>query len=137
MDPISAASVLSSTPLDPSAATGSASMVVQQGNGNSFAFHLPQPVTTSVEPSAVSPAQSYVSGSEPTTYGGLVQDMIRQTNQMDAVAGAKVRDVLMGGPTTVNDAMVSVEESSVAFKLLSQVRNQVVSSYKEIMGMQV
>ncbi|MDE1171494.1 MAG: flagellar hook-basal body complex protein FliE [Verrucomicrobium sp.] len=138
MDPLSAASALTSTPLDPGAAVGQAGTVLQQGNGATFAFKLPQAAEAPQASAAVSgPSQVYAAGAEPTTYTGIVQDMIRQTNQLDQTAGAKVRDVLMGGPTTVNDAMVAEEEAGVAFKLVSQVRNQVVSAYQEVMRMQI
>ncbi len=143
MDPISIASALSSSSSiggagGAMAQTGSANTVVHQVAGESFRFNMPEAPQPLVEGGAFQPAQVYATnGAEPTSYGHMLQQMVRQVNDIQDTAGSKVRDVLMGGPTTINDAMVSVQEAGVSFKLLSQVRNKLVDSYQEIMRMQV
>ncbi len=141
MDPLSIASALSSSSSVGGAgslASGSANTVVHQMGGESFRFQMPDAPQPVVEGGAFQPAQVYAtSGTEPTSYGHMMQQMVRQVNDIHSTAGSKVRDVLMGGPTTVNDAMVAVQEAGVSFKLLSQVRNKLVDSYQEIMRMQV
>lgn len=141
MDPISAASALVSSPggglLGSGGVAGTPNVLIHQSGGQSFAFKLPEPVQAPAELGSFPATQVYAVGNEPTTYGHLAQQMIGQVNQLQAVAGEKVRDVLMGGKTTVNDAMVSVQESGVAFQLLSEVRNKLVDSYQQIMSMQI
>ncbi|SDU25154.1 flagellar hook-basal body complex protein FliE [Verrucomicrobium sp. GAS474] len=116
--------------------------MIQQGNGMSFSFELPKPVggatpaqgTDAV--SAFAPSTS-TSGLSSADGGGTIVKMINSVNDYQASAGEKVRDVLMGGKTTLDEAMVASQESSVAFKLLAEMRNKAVDSYQEVMRMQI
>ena len=45
--------------------------------------------------------------------------------------------VLTGETSNVHQAMIAVQESSVAFSLMVEVRNKLVDSYQELMRMQV
>lgn len=143
MDPVTSLTALSSAASSAGVSSMSqANLAVQPGGvGGTPAFQLPEAPSPVVESGGFQTAQvgelAQVGGAEPTSYGHMLQQMVRQVNDMQQTAGSKVRDVLMGGPTTINDAMVSVEESGVSFKLLSQVRNKLVDSYQEIMRMQV
>ena len=141
MDFVSALSAVS-----PSGATSAPSgavagnQLLHQGNGMTFSFELPKPV----EGAAPAQVTSEVAGSAMATGalssadgGGAVVRMISQVNDYQATAGAKIRDVLMGGKTTVDEAMVATQESGVAFKLLAEVRNKAVDSYQSIMQMQI
>ncbi len=74
---------------------------------------------------------------EPTTFGHLAQQMIRDVNEKQQVAGHLVRDVLAGGPTPVHEALIATEEASVSFQMLTEVRNKVVEAYQEVMRMSV
>ena len=144
MDPASAISALTSMSSSGGVSSMSqANTVLQQGGvgGSTFNFSLPEAPQPVVEAGGFQPTQvgalAQYTGAEPTNYGHMMQQMVRDVNDAQQTAGAKVRDVLMGGPTTINDAMVSVQEAGVSFKLLSQVRNKLVDSYQEIMRMQV
>ncbi len=144
MDFVSALSAVSgSTPsVSGSAPSGAVagSQLLHQGNGMTFSFELPKPV----EGAAPAQGASEVAGSAAATGalssadgGGSIVRMISQVNDYQATAGAKIRDVLMGGKTTVDEAMVATQESGVAFKLLAEVRNKAVDSYQSIMQMQI
>ncbi|MFZ5806693.1 MAG: flagellar hook-basal body complex protein FliE [Verrucomicrobiota bacterium] len=104
-------------------------------NGAHFSFKLPKAPEhiVPVSPQDVSVNQI----SEPTTWGQMLQRMAMDTNEVQNVAGEKIRDVLVGGSTPIHEAMVSMQEANVRFALLAEVRNKVVETYKEIMHMQV
>ncbi len=144
MDPITAASAISSSPLSDSLGAGETAanavrpnLLIQQSGGASFAFQLPQPAEIPPVSSSAPASQIYAVGDNGSSGGHIIQDMIHQVNSIQNVAGEKVRDVLMGGKTSVNDAMVSVEESSVAFTMASTVRDKLVTAYQQIMSMQI
>ena len=145
MDPISMASALSSASgmMGGSASAmggvGAPTALVQQAGGQTFTFQLPQAPTMGSE--AATSATSSISalgGGEPTTFGHLAQQMVRDVSSYQQTAGAKVRDVLSGsGTTSVSDAMIAEEEAGISFKVLASARDKVVESYKQIMSMQI
>ncbi len=52
-------------------------------------------------------------------------------------ADTQVGSLLNGAPNTdVNHVMVSVEKADVAFQLMMQVRNKIVSAYQDVEKMQ-
>lgn len=77
------------------------------------------------------------SSSEPSTWGHMVQRMVTDVNESQATAASKIQDVLAGGKTQVHDAMISFQEASVKFEMLTQIRNKALDAYQEIMRMQV
>ena len=112
--------------------------VLHQGNGEKFVFDLPKDLPSVESKDAASNVASVTAiGSQSTSFGHLAQEMVREVNSYQQVAGDKVRDVLMGGKTSIQEAMVSVQESTVAFQLLSQVRNKLIDSYQELNRMQI
>lgn len=117
-----------------------------QGQGAEFSFKLPEAPQhlTSLpgESSPTSSASALNVGANgqvdpPTSFANMMRRMVLDVNASQQVAGEKMRDVLAGGPTTVHEAMIAGQESSVRFQLLSEVRNKVIESYKEVMRMQV
>ena len=74
---------------------------------------------------------------EPTTWGHMVNQMVASVEHSQQVAGAKVQDVLRGGPTPVHEAMIAVEEASMSFQVLAEMRNKALDAYQEIMRMPV
>jgi flagellar hook-basal body complex protein FliE len=102
-----------------------------------FNFQLPKEIEFQPSINAGTPPLSSLGVNEPKTFGHLMQQTVRDVNQVQQVAGEKVRDVLQGGKTPVHEAMVAVEESSVAFTLLTEMRNKLLDSYQEVMRIPV
>ncbi len=73
--------------------------------------------------------------------GGFAQELkasIDKINGLQQIAGEKTRAFQLGDPNiTLNEVMVDKQKASLAFEMGVQVRNRMVSAYKEIMGMQV
>jgi flagellar hook-basal body complex protein FliE len=72
-----------------------------------------------------------------TSWGHLVHGAVRDVAARQATAGALVRDVLAGGATTPHQAVIAMEEASISFQMLAEMRNKLVEAYQEVMRMQV
>lgn len=79
---------------------------------------------------AVSPATE---SSFDSVLGRLVRDV--NAKQLDAAAAS--RDMMSGGKVSLHQAMIAMEEASVSFQLMVEVRNKLLESYQEIMRMQL
>ena len=65
--------------------------------------------------------------------GGLIQEVSdKQTAANDSVTG-----LLSGKNVSLHQTMISIEEASVSFQLMVEVRNRLLDSYQELMRMQV
>jgi flagellar hook-basal body complex protein FliE len=78
-------------------------------------------------------AASVGSGSFQNVLGGFVQEV----SDKQAAAGNAVTGLLSGQNVSLHQAMISVEEASVSFQLMVEVRNRLLDSYQELMRMQV
>jgi flagellar hook-basal body complex protein FliE len=91
-------------------------------------------VASSAPAASISPAAS---GGGASTWGHMAQQMIMDVNAKQQTAAQQVNDVLSGGPTPVHQAMISTEEASLSFEMLSEMRNKLVDAYQQIMQLQV
>jgi flagellar hook-basal body complex protein FliE len=69
-------------------------------------------------------------------FGGVLKNAMQQVNQLSTNADVQVGNLMAGGGTDMNTVMVAVEKADVAFQLMMQVRNKVVSAYQDIEKMQ-
>ena len=71
-------------------------------------------------------------------FGQLFQNSIKEVNQTQKSA-ADLAAAFESGDRNVNlsEVMVAIQKASVSFQAMTQVRNNLVSAYKEIMNMQV
>jgi flagellar hook-basal body complex protein FliE len=129
--PLQIASSFSGSP----AAQATSGVSAGAASGN-FNFQPPKNVEFQTAQSPSAPLSS-LGVNEPTTFGHLMQQTVRDVNQVQQVAGEKVRDVLQGGKTPIHEAMIAVEESSVAFTMLTEMRNKLLESYQEVMRIPV
>jgi len=86
-------------------------------------------------PSAATPAAS----SSPQGEGGFLSnltDAIEQVEQVHTDAQQQISDLLQGNRQDVHNVMIAVEKADVAFQLMMQVRNKIVSAYQEIERLQ-
>ena len=78
---------------------------------------------------------------QPSATGGgfndVFQSALQGVNDLQSGADASVGKLLGGAPNAeVSNVMVSVEKADVAFQLMMQVRNKIVSAYQDIEKMQ-
>ena len=63
--------------------------------------------------------------------------MVHEVNAKQANAAGAVEGVLSGQNVPLHHAMIAMEEASVSFQLMVEVRNKLLESYQEIMRMQI
>ena len=76
------------------------------------------------------------SAGEGSGFGDVLRNAINQISGMQANAADQVNAVMAGGNADMGKVMISVEKSDVAFQLMMQVRNKIVSAYQDIEKMQ-
>lgn len=69
-------------------------------------------------------------------FSGLLANALQQVNQLNGGADQQIGTLLKGGNTDMSSVMVAVEKADVAFQLMMQVRNKIVSAYQDIEKMQ-
>jgi flagellar hook-basal body complex protein FliE len=93
-------------------------------------------------PSAATGLSSGVTGTansqaSATSFADIFQSAVGDVDSLQNSADQQVANLLHGaGNADIGGAMVSVEKADVAFQLMMQVRNKVVSAYQEMEKMQ-
>jgi flagellar hook-basal body complex protein FliE len=70
-------------------------------------------------------------------FSDFLGEMVHDVNAKQAAANNAVDGVLSGQNIPLHQAMLSVEEASVSFQLMVEVRNKLLDSYQELMRMQI
>jgi len=63
--------------------------------------------------------------------------MVQDVNAKQGVAAQSLQDLQSGQNVSLHQTMIAMEEASVSFQLMVEVRNRLLDSYQEIMRMQV
>ncbi len=69
-------------------------------------------------------------------FSGVLSDALQQVNQLGGGAEQQIGTLLKGGSVDMSSVMIAVEKADVAFQLMMQVRNKIVSAYQDIEKMQ-
>lgn len=70
-------------------------------------------------------------------FGQLLDGLVSTVGTKQAEARAATQSVLLGETDQVHQSIIAMQEASVAFSLMVEVRNKLVESYQELMRMQV
>ena len=70
------------------------------------------------------------------SFGTMLARSLSEVNQLHLKADAAVNDLASGKQKNIHETMIALEKADVAFQLLMQVRNKVISAYETIMRMQ-
>tara|TARA_R110002050_G_scaffold9529_1_gene33557 strand:- start:101 stop:439 length:339 start_codon:yes stop_codon:yes gene_type:complete len=71
------------------------------------------------------------------SFPSAFERMIGGVEADQAKAAGVTRDVLMGNNPNIHQSMIAMQEASLSFSLMVEVRNKVVESYQELMRMPV
>jgi len=71
------------------------------------------------------------------SFQNLLGDFVQDVSQKQATASDTVNGLLTGKNVPLHQAVISMEEASVSFQLMVEVRNRLLESYQELMRMQV
>ena len=63
--------------------------------------------------------------------------MVQDVNAKQGAASSAMEGVLTGQNVPLHQAMIAMEEASVSFQLMVEVRNKLLESYQELMRMQI
>ena len=71
------------------------------------------------------------------SFSNLLGNFVGDVNAQQAAASDAVTGLMSGKNVSLHQAMISMEEASVSFQMMVEVRNNVLSSYQELMRMQI
>ena len=71
------------------------------------------------------------------SFGSLLGKMVEEVNAKQNVAADAVNALQSGGNVSLHQAVIAMEEASVSFQLMVEVRNKLLESYQELMRMQI
>lgn len=83
-------------------------------------------------PSEVLPGQS-----SNDSFGSMLGRIVQEVNAKQNNAAEAVSALQSGGNVSLHQAVIAMEEASVSFQLMVEVRNKLLESYQEIMRMQI
>ncbi len=69
-------------------------------------------------------------------FGATLKNAINQVNDLQSTSDQQVGDLVQGNRQDIHNVMIAVEKADVAFELMMQVRNKIVSAYQEVSRMQ-
>ncbi|MCG6939177.1 MAG: flagellar hook-basal body complex protein FliE [Gammaproteobacteria bacterium] len=73
-----------------------------------------------------------------TDFAQLLKESVDKVNQTQQTATELATSFELGDPSVnLSEVMVALQKASVSFQAMTQVRNNLVSAYKEVMNMQV
>jgi len=75
--------------------------------------------------------------SEIKSFADTLKEAVGSVNEMSQEANVQIQKLATGETKNIPEVMIATEKASVAFKLMTQVRNKIIDAYQEIMKMQV
>lgn len=90
-------------------------------------------------PGALTDGLRAAPGAQPRTegFGEMLDGLVGATATKQSEAAELTKRVLLGESDQLHQSVIAMQESSVAFTLMVEVRNKLVESYQELMRMQV
>jgi flagellar hook-basal body complex protein FliE len=82
-------------------------------------------------------AQPVAPGAEAGSFSSLLGRMVSEVNAKQAASGEAVHGLMTGQGVPLHEAVIAMEEASVSFQLMVEVRNKMLESYQELMRMQI
>ena len=70
-------------------------------------------------------------------FSATIADFLDSVNDKQKEAAGQVNDVIQGRSDNLHEAMTHLEEASLSFQLMIEIRNKLLEGYKEIERMQV
>ena len=70
-------------------------------------------------------------------FGQMLDGLVSTVAAKQDMATATTRNVLLGNTENLHGSVIAMQEASVAFSMMVEVRNKLVESYQELMRMQL
>lgn len=85
--------------------------------------------------------QSSLSTTKPTSgdlpFADMIKGLVKETDQQQLQAQEGVRQLVTGEAESIHDVVLTTSRADLAFRLMMEIRNRLISSYQEVMRMQV
>ena len=72
----------------------------------------------------------------PGSFGSMLVRSLNDVNRLKLEADVAVENLATGKQKDIHATMISLEKADVAFQLLMQIRNKIISAYETVMRMQ-
>ncbi|MCA9063969.1 MAG: flagellar hook-basal body complex protein FliE [Planctomycetaceae bacterium] len=72
-----------------------------------------------------------------TPFADLVKGLIQDTSSQQTAADQEVQKLISGETESIHDIVLTTAKANMAFQLVMEIRNRLISSYQEIMRMQM
>ncbi|MGD2187485.1 MAG: flagellar hook-basal body complex protein FliE [Desulfobacterales bacterium] len=73
----------------------------------------------------------------PESFGDMLERSLKEVNQLKLEADEAINNLAAGEQKDIHQTMIDLEKADVAFQLLMQVRNKIISAYQTLMRMPV
>lgn len=83
-----------------------------------------------------SPTVPGASDAEEGGFGATLTNAINHVNELGTASDQQVSQLVQGDRQDIHNVMIAVEKADIAFDLMMQVRNKIVSAYQEVSRMQ-
>ena len=70
-------------------------------------------------------------------FADLVKGLLQDTNNQQAQVEESVTQLVTGETDSLHDVVITASQADLAFRLVMEVRDRLISSYQEIMRMQM
>ncbi|HYG23425.1 MAG TPA: flagellar hook-basal body complex protein FliE [Verrucomicrobiae bacterium] len=71
------------------------------------------------------------------SFGSLFGRLVEDVNAKQNASAEAVQSLQSGGNVSLHQAVIAMEEASVSFQLMVEVRNKLLEAYQEVMRMQM
>ncbi len=97
------------------------------------AYTLPSLTPTDV----AKPSGLELGSSKPVqSFGQMIDGLVSSVDAKQATADQVTQNVLMGNSGQLHQSVIAMQEASLSFSLMVEVRNKLMESYQELMRMQ-
>jgi flagellar hook-basal body complex protein FliE len=76
-------------------------------------------------------------GSDPTGFGETLRQAIDQVDSLQKEADDQITRFVSGEQENVHEVMIAMNQASLSFQLMTEVRNKMIETYQELIRMQV
>jgi flagellar hook-basal body complex protein FliE len=70
-------------------------------------------------------------------FSHVLKDAIDDINKLQMNADEKIAKVQLDNTASIHEAMIALEQASISFRAMMQVRNKILDAYQEVMRTQV
>lgn len=70
-------------------------------------------------------------------FSNVLKDAIEDINKLQMNADQTIAKVQLDNTASIHEAMIALEQASISFRAMMQVRNKILDAYQEVMRTQV